>query len=212
MQDRELNIGAKAVYAYFCSYAGAGNSCFPSRDKICYDLNISKDTVGKHISQLTLKGYIKVEQVKEKGRFSRNVYTILNEVTPVEGTPDTTPPCPKNSDTVKTGPGEIASNNNSVNINSSFNNNNLNSEVPDKPVTRSRFVKPTLEEIRAYCKERKNNIDPERFKDYYDSNGWKVGRNPMKDWKATVRNWEKGNKKRSNAEPIDYGDPMDFYK
>lgn len=53
------------------------------------------------------------------------------------------------------------------------------------------FVKPTLEEIAAYCKERGNSVDPQKFIDHYDSNGWRVGKNPMKDWRAAVRTWEK---------------------
>ena len=56
---------------------------------------------------------------------------------------------------------------------------------------RPRFVKPTLDEIKAYCRERGNKVDPERFLAYYESNGWKVGKNPMKDWRAAVRNWER---------------------
>ena len=54
-----------------------------------------------------------------------------------------------------------------------------------------RFTAPTLEEVKAYCEERKNNVDPERFINYYTANGWKVGKNPMKDWKAAVRSWER---------------------
>lgn len=54
-----------------------------------------------------------------------------------------------------------------------------------------RFVKPTVEEVRAYCEERQNGIDPEYFVDYYEARGWVVGKTPMKDWKATVRTWEK---------------------
>lgn len=54
-----------------------------------------------------------------------------------------------------------------------------------------RFQKPTLEEVKAYCEERNNGIDPQHWIDYYTSNGWKVGKNPMKDWKATVRTWER---------------------
>lgn len=57
--------------------------------------------------------------------------------------------------------------------------------------TPKRFIKPTLEEVTAYCKERKNNVDPQRFIDFYESKGWKVGNQPMKDWKACVRTWEK---------------------
>lgn len=58
------------------------------------------------------------------------------------------------------------------------------------PTKQKRFVKPTLEEVEDYCKERNNNIDAQRFINYYESNGWKVGKNPMKDWKAAVRTWE----------------------
>lgn len=59
-----------------------------------------------------------------------------------------------------------------------------------KPSARPRFIKPTLEEVQAYCDERNNNVDAQRFIDYYSSNGWRVGKNPMKDWKAAVRTWE----------------------
>ena len=54
-----------------------------------------------------------------------------------------------------------------------------------------RFTKPTLAEIQAYCIERNNNVDAEHFYDYYEANGWKVGKNSMKDWKASVRTWER---------------------
>lgn len=55
----------------------------------------------------------------------------------------------------------------------------------------ARFAKPTLQEVRDYCASRNNHINAEQFIDYYESNGWKVGKNPMKDWKAAVRTWEK---------------------
>lgn len=51
--------------------------------------------------------------------------------------------------------------------------------------------KPTVEEIKDYCEQRGNNIDPEMFFDHYEANGWMVGRNPMKNWQAAVRTWEK---------------------
>lgn len=60
----------------------------------------------------------------------------------------------------------------------------------DKP-TRTRFKPPTLDEVKAYCRERQNDVNPEKFIDHYTSNGWKVGKNPMKDWKAAVRTWER---------------------
>ena len=63
-----------------------------------------------------------------------------------------------------------------------------------KPLIK-KFKKPTIEEVKEYCLERSNQINPETFVDYYDSVGWKVGKNPMKDWKAAVRNWERNNTK-----------------
>lgn len=59
-----------------------------------------------------------------------------------------------------------------------------------------RFIKPTVEEVRAYCRERNNNVDAERFVDYYESNGWKVngGKTKMQNWQATIRTWERREK------------------
>lgn len=76
----------------------------------------------------------------------------------------------------------------------------------DEPLTQDRigkdrigqdrkiFVPPTVDDVRSYCQERGNDVDPEVFVDFYASKGWKVGANPMKDWKASVRTWEKKNK------------------
>ena len=62
-------------------------------------------------------------------------------------------------------------------------------EVKEK----TRFQKPSIEDIQEYCIERKNNIEPESFFNYYESKGWKVGRSPMKSWKASIITWEKNN-------------------
>ena len=53
-----------------------------------------------------------------------------------------------------------------------------------------RFTKPTVEDIRAYCRERGNGIDPQRFFDFYEAKGWRVGNQPMQDWQASIRTWE----------------------
>ena len=58
---------------------------------------------------------------------------------------------------------------------------------------------PTLDEVKAYCNERNNRVDPERFIDYYTANGWKVGKNPMKDWKAAVRTWERSDVQKTRS-------------
>lgn len=67
------------------------------------------------------------------------------------------------------------------------------SDVPQAKTRATRFTPPTVEEVKAYCAERKNNVDAQRFVDYYTSNGWIVGKNKMKDWRAAVRTWERNN-------------------
>lgn len=56
---------------------------------------------------------------------------------------------------------------------------------------RTRFTPPSVDEVRAYCQERQNGVDPERFVDFYASKGWMVGKNKMADWKSCVRTWER---------------------
>lgn len=67
----------------------------------------------------------------------------------------------------------------------------IHSSAKSTTTKRKRFEKPTLSQITQYCLERNNNVNAEQFFDYYESNGWKVGKNAMKDWKACVRTWER---------------------
>ena len=72
---------------------------------------------------------------------------------------------------------------------------------PEKP-KRKNFVKPTVEEIAAFCKEKKYTVNAQQFFNYYESNGWKIGRNAMKSWQAAVQNWntrDKANKKATGT-------------
>lgn len=84
-----------------------------------------------------------------------------------------------------------------TNNNKNANNNNKEKEeekennkerVREKPL--ARFTPPTVEEVAAYCRERGNGVDAQRFVDFYAAKGWKIGQNTMKDWKAAVRTWE----------------------
>ena len=76
-------------------------------------------------------------------------------------------------------------------------NNNVNNVNNENKRERAKFAPPSVQEVREYCQERKNNVDPEVFVDFYASKGWKVGKNPMKDWKACVRTWEKRRDEKS---------------
>lgn len=69
----------------------------------------------------------------------------------------------------------------------------------------ARFTPPTVEEVQAYCRERKNSVDAQKFVDHYSANGWLVGRNKMRDWRAAVRTWERSSFDVGRAEkPPDY--------
>ena len=68
----------------------------------------------------------------------------------------------------------------------------MGGKPPEAPAPKAHIYiqPPSLEEIRSYCQERGNQVDPEYFYHYYQSNGWRVGKNPMRDWKAAVCAWE----------------------
>ena len=76
-----------------------------------------------------------------------------------------------------------------------------NGDIPPKGECppEKRFVKPTADEVRAYCAERGNRVDAQAFVDFYEAKGWKVGNAPMKDWKAAVRTWERRDAERKQA-------------
>lgn len=94
----------------------------------------------------------------------------------------------------------------------------IHSSAKSTTTKRKRFEKPTLSQITQYCLERNNNVNAEQFYDYYESNGWKVGKNAMKDWKACVRTWERNGydkpiKKKNNKQDAlnDIRDLMNEY-
>lgn len=99
-----------------------------------------------------------------------------------------------------------------------------NNKKEDTNVSKKKFVPPTVEEVRAYCQERGNKVDPQAFVDHYTSNGWMVGKNKMKSWKAAVGTWERSSwqsreapaQKKYNANKgmmtSNYGDMSEFEK
>ena len=73
-----------------------------------------------------------------------------------------------------------------------------------KPPARTRFSPPSVQEIEEYCTEKGFLLDAERFVDYYASIGWRVGKNPMKDWRAAVRTWVKKDTPKPEPENCGY--------
>lgn len=77
---------------------------------------------------------------------------------------------------------------------------NVNVKDKEKEIKRKRFTPPTIQEVAEYCLEKGYAVDAERFIDFYASKGWMIGKNQMKDWKAAVRNWSRGQRQGLTAE------------
>lgn len=74
------------------------------------------------------------------------------------------------------------------------------------------FVKPTVEEVRSYCEERNNNVDPDAFIDFYESKDWMIGKNKMKNWKAAVRTWERSRNGQQTPKEESMEDKLERWK
>ena len=152
--------------------------CYASNEYLASLFETTETTISKKIKLLETKQYIKINYRKRGCEIiSREIRLSKKEIDD----------CQKRKSTIV----ENNKENNTSTNNKEINNNKL-------LFTKKNFKKPTLDEVQQYCSERKNNISAEKFIDYYESNGWKVGRNSMKDWKATIRNWEKNQQEKQN--------------
>ena len=97
MCNPNLSSNAKSLFAYLAAYAGNGDTAFPSVELILYHMDWSKTSFYKYRNELEEKGYLRVEQVKQKGKFSHNIYRLI--AIPIENTDNS--PCPKKWDTEK---------------------------------------------------------------------------------------------------------------
>lgn len=146
-----------------------------SYEKIATDLNIGVQSVRTSIKKLNLTGEL---TNKTTSRYS--IITVKN--------------WNRFQETNKQTNNQLTNNQQSTNKQLTTTKNDKN----DKNI----FVVPKIEEIKKYCVERNNKINPLQFYDYYQSNGWMVGRNKMKDWRAAVRTWER--KSKANSPPTPY--------
>ena len=164
----------------------------------------NRKNLAAKFQRLVDAGVLKHKTIKQGGTFS--VYSfgpaysglVATDGVPTldKGVPKSGNPIPKSGNPVgckqetplpENSPPKI----NLLNNQSTKNNKESKENVPDKPVQRSsKFVLPSLDEVKAYCSERGKGVDPEQWYDHYQSNGWMVGKTHMKDWKAAVRTWE----------------------
>jgi hypothetical protein len=140
------------------------------------------------IKELEEHGYLVRKPIRENGKFVDWEYLIYEK--PVVDFPQVEKPQVEIPQVEKPQvENRTQLNTNQSNTNTSNTKQSSNKGVGASP--RARFVPPTLEEVKAYCQERQNGVDAQRFIDYYTSNGWQVGKNKMRDWKAAVRTWER---------------------
>ena len=225
--DKELKPNEKLLFGEISALATAKGHCWATNKYFADLYDVAVETVSRWISHLAAKGYIKTKIVYlEDGKTIKERRITINFFRNYEDDEEPIDEKIKGIDEKIKQPidekikqpidEKIKENNTSINDTSMNNKENIIKEkseneedfVPkssEPKKKRVNFVKPTVEEIKAYCIERNNGIDFEHFYDHYESNGWKVGKNPMKDWKATVRNWERndyGNGKRG-SDPFD---------
>lgn len=210
--DNELRPNEKLLYGEITALCGASGYCWSTNQYFADLYGVTVRMVREWISHLRDRGYVNLQMIYKEGTKEvqeRRIYIIpisnVRADPPEEIFPTSGKKVPDPSGKKVPTPGEkkFLENNTRVNITSMNKKENITKEktesetdsVPESDArpkrTNVKFTKPTVEDIRNYCRERNNTVDAEHFYDYYESNGWKVGKNTMKNWKAAVRTWER---------------------
>lgn len=175
-ENTELSWNEKILLMEIDSFTSKSMECFFSNEYIGKLLNVDERTARRYLSKLITLGYVKVVRFDGRVRFVRS--TLATNVHPdwTELSTQTDQECPHNNRDEQTSKEDVC-------------------------IRGRKFIAPTLEQVQAYCQERMNNINPEAFINYYESNGWMVGKNKMKDWKAAVRTWENNSRQTKTPRP-----------
>ncbi len=190
--DESLPPNAKLLYGEITALCNTEGYCWASNKYFAALYGVTDRTIQRWLEVLTERGYIEIQIFcKNESKEFENRLISITELPPDKNvtTPTTkmSPPLP----TKMSPPPRQKCRREYYKLNITSNNTKeIYKEKSDKP-TRTCFIPPTVEEVKAYCKERNNDVDAERFVNYYTSKGWKVGGDKMQDWKSAVRNWEK---------------------
>ena len=187
--DENLPANAKLLYGEITALCNSEGYCWASNRYFADLYEVTTITVSRWLNALAKRGYIRSEIVFKEGtkeidkRYIQICYDPIN----------------KNDNTPIN---EIVKDNNTSSFNNTFNNINKYRDKQDKPT--KKFVPPTVEEIEAYCKKRNNNVDAQKFFDYYDAAEWhdKNG-DKIKSWKQKVITWEGRNNQQKGGEKND---------
>ena len=163
--SKALTPNAKLLYAEITALCNMNGKCTASTEYFCRLYEVSRVSIQKWLKNLEDNNHIKRVNIYRQGSKE-----ILTRVITLVNTPSK----------------EKLTDNTNINI--------TNTNLTDSN-TKVGFVKPTIIDIKEYCKERKNNVDSETFFDFYESKDWLIGKNKMKNWKACVRTWESREKK-----------------
>ena len=166
---KALIPNAKLLYAEITALCNMNGKCTASTEYFCRLYEVSRVSIQKWLKNLEDNNHIRRVNIYKQGSKE-----ILTRVITLVNTPSK----------------EKLTDNTNINI--------TNTNLTDSN-TKGSFVKPTIIDIKEYCKERKNNVDAETFFDFYESKDWLIGKNKMKNWKASVRTWEKSRNNKNNT-------------
>lgn len=200
--DERLPMGARFLYGEITALCNERGYCWASNRYFAGLYKVTERTVRSWISSLITNGYIKSDLIyrensKEvEARYLKLIDGLANDTLSTYGRnfPTTQEKnFPTSGNNLPNPTEKMFLENNTPNNTSEYSTISKDIVVvqPQQTGKSKKFVKPTIDQIKTYCIERKNNIDAGHFFDYYESKGWKIGKNPMKDWKAAVRTWER---------------------
>ena len=170
-------LGLLLIISSLCAENGY---CYASNKYLAEVFDTNETLISRKLKRLERKKYITIEYEKRGNEVISREIRLSKTI--IDGYRNRQPTVIENDKE------NIISNN----IKKETNNINI--------ISKERFKKPTLEEVQAYCSERNNNINAEKFINYYESKGWKVGNSPMKNWKACIRTWEIRNRQENKTE------------
>ena len=165
----KICANSKLLYGEITALCNEKGFCWASNSYFAELYGKSNRSISSWLSQLNEAGFINLVIEGKQPNLQRKIFIAENNSsTPIEE--NFHPPEKKTSNRI------------------------LQSNTTVNNISRLRFTPPTLETIKLYCNHRNNKIDPQQFYDFYESKGWMIGKNKMKDWKACIRTWERKNK------------------
>lgn len=194
--DKTITASAKVVYAILLYHCNSDSSCYPGMRTLIKECGIANQTVQDAVSELEQLGYITIDRIKEEGKNARNIYTLTDKSVSESSTLSSVGKKIKAYQKIVRSVPENSTDAYQKIVQKEIDQGKRGDAHPEKKKTKkpkTKFIKPTTDQIREYAKEI-NFIElvnhPQKFLNYYQSKGWKVGKTPMKCWKATVRTWQ----------------------